>query len=220
MLEKTTYTVPLEMLSLVDVNELNGKTSINKPTGNFFYDPWIISADYRDTVWHKILQTLDCSNIGEARVIVLDSPNCYTKHADIDDRWHLNIFGDQGYLIDLDTEIMHKTEQDGIWYKMDAGVMHTAISVGEHKRVQLVVRELLERNKLVDPVKVWISLVGNNPRYVFDNTLSPWLNKIHKQKLMSNFEAGSTMVKFDIEKELLAELNKVKPVQFTIGIYE
>jgi hypothetical protein len=37
---------------------------------------------------------------------------------------------------------------------------------------------------------------------------------------MSNFEAGSTMVKFDIEKELLAELNKVKPVQFTIGIYE
>lgn len=209
MLIKTNYSVPQSLLSSIPFNSFQTmKTAINQPTDNFFYDPWEIKDEFRNTVFEQLLNTLP-KNIGEARVIVLESEHCYTKHADIDDRYHLNLHGDEGYLIDLESNTMYHTVKDSNWYEMDAGILHTAASFGEHKRMQLVVRKLLIKNKLVEPVAVSITTTGENPRYKFDNILSSWLNKANKNNIISNFQYLNSTVKFDIEKSHLSDL-KIK----------
>lgn len=186
------------------------KTSINEPTGNFFYDSWKIKEEYRDTAFETVLKKLPLS-IGEARVISLPPMRCYTQHADIDDRYHLNIEGDGGYLLDLVDNKIYHTVNDGIWYIMDAGRLHTAVSCGERIRYQLVVRQLLTRNKLQDPVNIKIHLQNGNPRFAFDNSISSWLNFCNKKNLLTEFEVIDNGVSFLLERKSLSYLKTIIP---------
>ena len=209
MLAKTPYTVSIDDMPLLE----KGKHDLTVPSGDFFYDPWVLLEEYKNTVWESILDSLPIDT-GQARIIVMESPSCYTQHADIDDRYHLNLSGDQDYLIDLDNQQMHKLVKDGLWYEMDAGRLHTAISVGEHTRMQLVVRKLLTRNVLNDSVSVKITAGGSNPRYSFDNTVSVWLNRASKNKTISNFKQSEASVYFDVEQSSLEELKSIVPKEF------
>jgi hypothetical protein len=214
MIVKTLHTVNLDIIKRVITTPFdNGKHSLTEPTGDFFYDPWKIKEEYKNTLWEQILNSLK-EPWGEARIIILESPSCYTCHADIDDRYHLNIAGDEGYLIDLETQQMYKLKQDGVWYEMDAGKLHTAISVGEHTRVQLVVRKLLTRSILNTPVKVHICTDGENPRYSFDNKISSWLNRANKRNIITNFKHSGASVRFDIEHDEIALLKEIIPKEF------
>lgn len=158
MLTKTHYTVDPKLFQEA-CNSLptrDMKTTINQPTGSFFYDPWVIKDEYKGTVWETLYNSLPVSK-GEARIIILDPAQCYQVHADIDDRYHLNILGESCYLIDLVRDQLHPLEQDGIWYDMDASFLHTATNFGRRARIQLVVRHLLKNNKLMDPIGVALS---------------------------------------------------------------
>lgn len=222
MLEKTDYTVESSLLNLA-VTESNGlefKHSINEPTGDFFYDPWIIKNEYKDTVWEKILETLP-NNIGEARIITLDNGKCYLSHSDIDDRYHLNISGQYSYLINLDTNTMHPLIADGVWYSMNAGPRHSAVNFGSINRIQLVVRKLLTKNNLSNPVSVKIYYSGsdkNGVRFIFDDVISPWLNKANKDKIITDFSHNHNDVRFKIENNKLEEFKKLLPENFKIDI--
>lgn len=209
MLVKTPYTASIDDMPLLE----KGKHDLTVPSGDFFYDPWVLLEEYKNTVWESIWNSLPIDT-GQARIIVMESPSCYTQHADIDDRYHLNLSGDQDYLIDLDNQQMHKLVKDGVWYEMDAGRLHTAISVGEHTRMQLVVRKLLTRNVLNDSVSVKITAGGSNPRYSFDNTMSVWLNRASKNKTISNFKQSEASVYFDVEQSSLEELKSIVPKEF------
>ena len=211
MLAKTPYTVSIDDMPLLE----KGKHDLTVPSGDFFYDPWVLLEEYKNTVWESILDSLPIDT-GQARIIVMESPSCYTQHADIDDRYHLNLSGDQDYLIDLDNRQMHKLVKDGVWYEMDAGRLHTAISVGEHTRMQLVVRKLLTRNVLNDSVSVKITAGGSNPRYSFDNTMSVWLNRASKNKTISNFKQSEASVYFDVEHSSLEDLKSIVPKEFKL----
>ena len=205
MLIKTKFSTPIDDINSVigDVFD-KGKHDISNPTGNFFYDPWQLKSEYLGTPWETILNSLP-GDKGQARVIILESPSCYTAHSDIDDRYHLNLFGDEAYLIDLEEQKMYKTIKDGIWYDMDAGKIHTAMSIGEHVRAQLVVRKLLNKNKLQNPVTV--KVYGNdNPRYKFDNVLSPWLNCANKKGTITNVSIVKFGIQFDIEENLISTI--------------
>ena len=203
---------------LTQLPEGGMKTSINQPTGNFFYDPWVLKDEYKDTVWKTLYNSLPVAK-GEARIIVLDPGQAYQSHADIDDRYHLNIQGEECFLIDLVREQMHKLSQDGIWYDMDAGNHHTAANFGRRYRIQLVVRKLLKKNKLVNPVEVALTTSMSNAdhaRYVFDNTVSTWLNEANKLGYITNFSYSSPFVKFDIEQDRLESLKNILPEEFKI----
>ena len=213
MLVKTPYTVSIDDMPLLE----KGKHDLTVPSGDFFYDPWVLLEEYKNTVWESILNSLPIDT-GQARIIVMESPSCYTQHADIDDRYHLNLSGDQDYLIDLDNRQMHKLVKDGVWYEMDAGRLHTAISVGEHTRMQLVVRKLLTRNVLNNSVSVKITAVGSNPRYSFDNTMSVWLNRASKNKTISNFKQSEASIYLDVEHSSLEELKSIVPKEFKLNI--
>ena len=220
MLISTNYTVdPKLFQEACQSLPISGmKTTINQPTGNFFYDPWVITDEYKETVWETLYNSLPVIK-GEARIIILDPGHCYQVHADIDDRYHLNILGDNSYLIDLVRDTMHPLSQDGIWYDMDASFLHTATNFGRKARVQLVIRKLLKRNKLSNPVEVSLATSmenTNHARFLFDNTMSPWFNEANKLGFINNFTQGNVSITFNIEQDKLESFKCMLPKEFKI----
>ena len=220
MLTSTNYTVDTNLFqeALTHLPKHGMKTTINQPTGNFFYDPWVLKDEYKGTIWESIYNSLPVSK-GEARIIILDPAQCYQIHADIDDRYHLNILGEECYLMDLVQEQMYRLEQDGIWYDMNAGFLHTATNFGRRARVQLVVRKLLKTNQLKNPVEVALTTTLANTddaRFLFDSHISPWLNSANKNGFITNFSYSSPFVKFDIEQDKLESLKNILPEEFKL----
>lgn len=219
MLFPTEHTVNFELidqaLNLTNFDEF--KFTINQPTGNFFYDAWDIKPEFKGTVWDKILQTLPEPK-GEARIITLKPGTNYYCHADADDRWHLNFQSEHGYICDLENKELHRLKTDGIWYSMDAGRLHTAANFGNKDRIQLVVRQLLKHNQLVDPIKVSIVLKEqvSDFRYQFDQTVSSWLNRANKNQIISDFVFSDNEVTFNLEKEYLLKLESIIPKIFKL----
>jgi hypothetical protein len=220
MLTPTKYTVDTSLFkeACQALPEDGMKTTINQPTGDFFYDPWQLKDEYKGTVWETLYDSLPVAK-GEARIIILDPGQCYQIHADIDDRYHLNILGDNSYLINLVQETMHLLSQDGIWHDMDASFLHTATNFGRKARVQLVVRKLLKKNILSNPVEVSLATSMENPnhaRFLFDNTMSPWFNEANKLGFINNFTQGAVSIKFNIEKDKLESFKRMLPEEFKI----
>ena len=115
--------------ALKSLPDFEKRIVLNQPTGNFFYDPWKIKLEFKNTVWEDILKSLPF-NKGEARIIKLDPGESYLCHADIDNRWHLNLKGQQSYLVNLDDHVLYPTNADGFWYSMNAGKLHSASNYG------------------------------------------------------------------------------------------
>lgn len=219
MLRLTNHSADINLvnraLSTLDTDQF--KLSLNVPTGDFFYEPWVIKPELKDTVWEELLNSLPY-NKGEARIITLKPGTAYCCHADADDRWHLNLQSEFGFICDIDQEVMHRLSTDGNWYDMDAGRRHTAVNFGSIDRIQLVVRQLLKKNMLEDsvPVKIITKTMAVDFRYQFDNTISLWLNLANKNGIISNFKFIETEVSFNIERHSLESLTKIVPDIFEV----
>jgi hypothetical protein len=205
MIERTEYKADVKQYRIVAFED---KMVLNQPTGNFFYDPWELKEEYKGTMWEELLKTLPV-NHGEARLIKMKPGTTYMAHADIDDRWHLSLQGQQSYLIDLDNKEMHLLEQDGYWYNMDAGRLHVASNFGSYDRLQLVVRQLLKSTEMTDLVNITIepSRLQHDYRYKFDSIISPWLNRLNKTGFMKDFSYVNSIVNFNMSESKLEELN-------------
>ena len=177
-----------DILNLFKNND-PGRVTLNEPTGDFFYDPWVLKEEYKN---HACLTALnDMPLAGEMRVMTLAPGKTYCAHADIDDRYHINVAGENSYLIDLIANKMHKTHTDSTLWLMDAGRIHSAANFGSTNRVQLVIRKLLVNSVGVDTVKVCLAIQApalHNARYQFDNYWSPKLNHCAKHGMTNNFK--------------------------------
>jgi hypothetical protein len=214
LVQQALYTLPQELL-----NQTEERITINKPTGDFFYNPWEIKEEFKGTVWEELYNSLAVNDKGEARIIRLNSGESYISHADMDDRYHLNLSGTNCFLIDLDNKIFHELNADGIWYSMDAGRIHTAANFGNRIRFQLVVRKLLSPVVIDNAVHVTIQakadMEKDDARYIFDSQVSPWLNRANKHRKISNFKVDSAGVSFNINRDYLLEL-VIIPTDFNI----
>jgi len=190
---------------------------LNKHSGDFFYGTWTIKDEYKGTAWERILMTLPAP-IGEARIITLKPGESYQSHADIDNRWHLNLTGEQSFLIDLESETMFKCQRDNYWYMMLTDRLHTACNFGSVPRLQLVVREPLRNSLGYDFITVSITQAVPAPEnhYKFDNIFSPWLNRVNLEFKMKDFSSSPTLVKFKMSPELKDELEQLKTNDFVI----
>lgn len=218
MIDKTSFSVDLDLIEQARLWQFDDKKMvINEPNGNFFYDPWSIKPQYKNTVWEKLLESLPPYR-GEARVIVLQPGETYMSHADIDDRWHFNIAGNQSYLIDLGKKKMYDLTPDGIWYSMNAGRLHVASNFGQIPRIQLVVRKLLIRCGSISKTKVKIepAYEQHDYRYKFDNVISPWLNKLNKYGALDNFNYQGLVVEFDIADSVINMVDEIQTENFKI----
>jgi hypothetical protein len=217
MLTSTQKQIDVNLLSNNLLSSNNFKTTINQPTGNFFYDPWEIDSEYKGSVFEKLLLPLG-KDVGEARIIILSPGSCYLSHADIDDRYHLTIDGQYSFLINLDTKELFAQKPDGVWYEMNAGVRHSAANFGSYNRIQLVVRKLLNRGTFEKFVTVKIQPISEKARFIFDDEISPWLNLINKQYAMNNFVVLEDGVTFDLDTTFVSDLNKFSSDKFKITI--
>lgn len=213
MISKTQYTVDKSLITraVKDLPNVDFKLTLNVPTGNFFYDNWIMKDEFKGSIWEELLSAID-EPLGEARIIKLAPGTCYFGHADIDDRWHLSLDDSHSYLVDIDNKQLHKTEPDGTWYTMDTSLIHSAVNFGNGDRYQLVVRQLLKHTDLADSVSVKIKLIKPTARsrYIFDQYFSTWLNKAVKQSKIDNFElVGETGVGFAVDRKYLDELHEL-----------
>ncbi len=204
-----------QALSLIKTDEF--KTTINQASGDFFYNPWEMNSVYKGTVFEELLNSLNFP-IGEARIIVLKPGTCYLSHADIDDRYHLNLSGENCYLVNLETSTMYPQVSDGIWYSMDAGQRHSAVNFGNVDRVQLVVRKLLNNNDIGDYVSVTIKPIGEKPRYDFDDEISPWLNRMNKENALSKFAVLADGVQFQLSASRVIDLDSFSKNKFLIRV--
>lgn len=192
--------------------------TLNKPSANFFYDSWVIKDSYRNSVWEKLLSVLPAS-IGEARVIVLDNGQCYQSHGDIDNRYHLNLTGSLSYAVNLETNTIFEMVNDGYWWNFDAGLRHSAANFGRDFRAQLVVRKLLIRNILKNPIKIQIvsSLSLDDTRFIGENTLTPWLNRADKQGTITDLTVKETgIIECLIEQDQIPSLIALCPKGFIV----
>jgi hypothetical protein len=98
---------------------------------------------------------------------------------------------------------MYPQTQDGTWWDMNAGLIHSAVNFGNTPRYQLVVRQLLTRNQLMDPVNVNVQVLD---RYAFDEVFSPWLNEANKEGKITDFFYRDTTVYFTVERSCLTQL--------------
>lgn len=218
MINSTAFTVPIDLIKQAQQWQfLDRKMVINEPTGNFFYDPWVIKEKYKGSVWDTLISVLP-PNTGEARIIVLEPGETYMSHADIDDRWHLNIEGTQSYLIDLSNKKMFELTTDGIWYDMDAGRLHVASNFGQIPRIQLVVRKLLIHGRSANTTKVKIEPAydQHDYRYTFDNIISPWLNRLNKYGALNSFNFQDLAVEFNIADSVLPMIKEIFKENFKI----
>lgn len=219
MLEKTAIKCSAAKIFELTKHLEPGKNSVNLPTGDFFYDQWKIEDRFKNTEIEKLLSSIpDC---GEARIIVMKPGESYSAHSDIDDRYHVTLDAENSFLIDLDNNEMHKLEVDDIVYVMDTGRIHTAANFGYKNRYQLVIRRLLKRNELKDPVSIVCKAfnIPYNFRYQFDQTMSVFLNHANKKSYITNFKKVSDkIITFDIEKTMLEQLKKTALECGNIGI--
>jgi hypothetical protein len=191
---------------------------LNEPTGDFFYDKWVIKEFYKDTIWEQVLDTMPMS-IGQARIINLVPGESYMAHADIDNRWHLNLTGEQAYLIDLDEKVMYECVRDNRWAYMDASRIHAATNYGSIPRLQLVVREPLRRSRQpVDLVSISMEPAYEQQdfRYKFDNRFSSFLNRANQKHKLADFAHTTFSLSFKLERELLEEFEKLVTPEFKV----
>jgi len=221
MLHTLPYTVDSTLLNEAQgsVPAVESKLTINQPTGNFFYDPWDIKEEFKGTVWETLLNTLPL-DIGEARIIVLGNGTTYMSHTDIDDRYHLSLKGQYSFLINVDDEKMYPTVADGQWYEMNTGLRHVAANFGSYDRAQLVVRKLLNNPTLENYTTVTIKPICENPRFEFDDLISPLLNKINKQQLINDFSILQDGVSFNLNINAKNELDSIDRNKFNIQLCE
>ena len=158
-------------------------------------------------------------SIGQARIINLAPGESYMAHADIDNRWHLNLTGEQAYLIDLDEKVMYECVRDNRWAYMDASRIHAATNYGSIPRLQLVVREPLRRSRQpVDLVSISMEPAYEQQdfRYKFDNRFSSFLNRANQKHKLADFAHTTFSLSFKLERELLEEFEKLVTPEFKV----
>jgi hypothetical protein len=120
------------------------RLELNTPNGEFFNDAWVIKQEFDGTPLGNVLDSL--GPIGQARLLLLDSAESYTAHADPDDRIHLAIITNpHAFLVDISNNHLHHLPADGqLWY-MDTGSLHVAANWGSRARIHLNIRVLLPK---------------------------------------------------------------------------
>ena len=219
MITKQIFTCPEGLIEqALKEHPITESIVLNEPTGDFFYDKWMIKEFYKGTIWQQVLDTMPMS-IGQARIIKMAPGESYMAHADIDNRWHLNLTGEQSYLVDLDEKIMYECERDNRWAYMDASRIHAATNYGSIPRLQLVVREPLRRSRQpVDLVGISMepAYEQNDFRYKFDKIFSPFLNRANWANKLSDFAHTTFTLSFKLERELLEEFKQLITPEFKV----
>lgn len=124
----------------------SNRLTLNTSDGGLLSGNYSIKPEFQNTPIGKFLESL--GDIGEARLLKLESGQSYTAHTDPDDRIHLAVeTNPYAYLIDVSDNVMYHVPADGSVYLMDTGKKHLAGNFGGFPRIHINVRVKLPAYK-------------------------------------------------------------------------
>lgn len=140
MLRKLNIKIDLNpIIDQVSKLDFQKRLVLNYTSGKLLNGPYQTKPEFVGTPLGDVLEKI--GNLGEARLLKLESAESYTAHADPDDRIHLAITTNPHcYLLDLTNENMYHIPADGEVWIMDTGVMHVACNFGGRPRIHLNIR--------------------------------------------------------------------------------
>lgn len=144
MLTKTTFNFNIKPIidQVTEMAWYDRSISLNETAGTLLNGPYTIKPEFQNTPLGNVLASL--GNIGEARLLKLDSGGVYTAHTDPDDRLHLSIISNEFcYLVNLEDNTLHHLPVDGYIWDMDTSIRHSAVNLGGKERIHLNIRKLL-----------------------------------------------------------------------------
>jgi len=129
---------------VISLGDFGKRLDLNSPTGDFFNDPWKTNSKFNNTPIGGVLDRL--GDIGQARLLCLESAESYTAHADPDDRIHVAVITNEfSYIVNLtDNKLYHLPADGQAWY-MDTGKLHVAANWGSRTRIHINIRVLMPR---------------------------------------------------------------------------
>ena len=191
--------------------------SIHTHTDDFYYGERHLLPQYKNTELERLWNTLD--RPGECQVMVMDSGRCYRSHCDVDNRWQFALSSDESFIVDIENQHLWPTRADGRLYYLNTTFPHSAANFSYSPRFQLIFRQRLQRNCLINPVKIWMHHASsdtehkNHSRYCWDKRVQSWLNcNINQTHTVDCFEGdiGSATsdiaIMFDVEASVVPEV--------------
>lgn len=167
------------------------KLDLNTPTGKFFNDPWQTKQEFINTPLGDVLNSL--GDIGQARLLCLESAESYTAHCDPDDRIHLAIITNPfSFLVNIQNQQMHHLPADGQLWHMDTGKIHVAANWGPRTRIHLNVRVLLPHFRADQPgLRIRVLEGDYDWKQLAYTPLMATINYNVKNKIITGFEGVS-----------------------------
>ena len=127
----------IEQVNSLDMSSRS--LQLNETTGNLLTGKYTIKPEFLNTPLGDVLESL--GDIGEARLLKLESEEVYTAHTDPDDRFHLIISTTPyAYIVDCENDVLFHLPANGYVYYMDTSIMHSAVNLGGTERIHLNVR--------------------------------------------------------------------------------
>lgn len=219
MLTKTN--IKLDIAPIIEqVSSLDFEKSLtlNYTTGKLLNGPYTTKPEYVGTPLGDALESI--GNLGEARLLKLNSAESYTAHADPDDRIHVAITTNpHSYLINLtDNQLYHLPVNGEVWH-MDTSKMHVAANFGARPRIHLNIRVALPKFKAPG---YSLKIDGGDYDWKQESytTLMAFFNRAIKSNYITGFEKVS-------EKEVLlncnppildAKINELKDKGFVVSL--
>ena len=181
---------------------------LNKSDQGLFTGKYTTLPKFQNTALGAILEEL--GEIGEARLLLLESGESYTAHTDPDDRIHLAIeTNPYSYIMDIDEQKMIHLPADGTVWKMDTSKKHLAGNYGGTPRIHLNVRAKLPN---YNGKGYLIKIEGGDidwKQQLYMDTMS-YLNKANKAGLIQGIEKVSDReLLIDCPIRVIADLKKL-----------
>jgi len=201
----TKINLKLDIEPIIDqVNNLTFEKSLvlNYTTGTLLNGPYFTKSEFINTPLGYALEQI--GNLGEARLLKLNSAESYTAHADPDDRIHVAITTNPYcYLIDLSNTKLYHIPVDGSVWHMNTEFMHVAANFGGRERIHLNIRKALPA---VQGEGVILSIEGGDFDWKQEAyaTIMSFFNQAIKKGFITGFEKISDrQVRLNCNVEIL-----------------
>ena len=186
----------------------NKRIVLNESDGGLFTGKYTTIPKFQNTALGTILEEL--GEIGEARLLLLESGDSYTAHTDPDDRFHLVIeTNPYSYIMDIEQERMIHLPANGIVWHMDTSKKHLAGNYGGTPRIHLNIRAKLP-NYTGNGVHLKISGGEVDWKQVLYMDTMSYINKAVKDKKITGIEKiNDRELLLNTSYEVIADLKSI-----------
>lgn len=192
---------------------------LNETKGNLLTGKYTIKKEFEHTPLGEVLYCL--GDIGEARLLKLESEEVYTAHTDPDDRYHLIITTTPyAYMVDCENDVLYHLPANGYIYYMDTSIMHSAVNLGGADRIHLNIRIRLPEIRYPCHELTFKTKKEAEWKQKLYNSVMGYINKQIKMQFITGIEkVNETCIRINCEPNVLDEIiQNVKSIEYGVTV--